>query len=58
MEPITVTILSKQPRILPPEFEYSLDTEELKLRRKERLIQIYTDPGGTRVLTLADITLR
>lgn len=56
MEPFTVTILSLAPKILPIEFEIA-EGGELVLRRKQRLVQVYTDPGGVRTLALADITL-
>lgn len=39
------------------EFEIAPDGE-LVVKRKKRLVQVYTDPGGMRTLALADFTLR
>jgi hypothetical protein len=55
LEPFTVTIFG-EPKVLEPEFV--ITDGELRLRRKERLIQVYTDPGGMRTLALRHITLR
>lgn len=57
MEPETVTIIGDKPRLFEPEWEIA-ESGELLLRRKERLVQFYADPGGHRTVALRNLTFR
>lgn len=53
--PITCTILG-EPQVLPVAAQ--IVDGELVPWRSQRLVRVYTDPGGVRTLKLADIVMR